>query len=95
MIPFTDKTKMKQFVCWKTNPTGLKNVVSVNKKGLVLDYCIYQEKGSTFETNNKYSLTIGESAVVYLSQSVPPGSCLYTRNKFRFVSFFHTDVQLI
>jgi len=77
MIPFTGNVKMKQFVRGKPNPTGLKNFVLANKNGLVLDFCIYQGKGTTFETNSEYLLTIGESAVVHLSQTVPPGSCLY------------------
>ncbi|XP_025202634.1 piggyBac transposable element-derived protein 3-like [Melanaphis sacchari] len=88
MIPFTGNVKMKQFVRGKPNPTGLKNFVLANKNGLVLDFCIYQGKGTTFETNSEYLLTIGESAVVHLSQTVPPGSCLY------FDRFFTTQKLL-
>jgi len=43
----------------------------------VLDFCVYQGKGSSFITESKYHLTVGESAVIHLSKTLPPGTCLY------------------
>jgi len=77
IIPFTGNTKMKQFVTGKPNPTGLKNFILANKHGLVLDFCIYQGKGSSFITESKCPLTVGESAVIHLSMTIPSGTCLY------------------
>jgi len=71
IIPFTGSTKMKQFVRGKPNPTGLKNFILANKHGLVLDFCIYQGKGSSFITESKYPLTVAESAVIHLSKTIP------------------------
>ncbi|KAL4100977.1 hypothetical protein QTP88_020998 [Uroleucon formosanum] len=56
----------------KPNPTGLKNFILVNKHGLVLDFCVYQGKGSSFITESKYPLTVGESAVINLSKTISP-----------------------
>lgn len=88
MIPFTGNTKIKQFVRGKPNPTGLKNFILANRHGLLLDFCVYQGKGSSFITESKYVLTFGESAVLHLSQSVPQGTCLY------FDRFFTTQKLL-
>lgn len=48
IIPFTGNTKMKIFVRGKPNQTGLKNFILTNIHGLVLDFCVYQGKGSSF-----------------------------------------------
>jgi len=77
---------MKQYVRGKPNPTGLKNFILANKHGLVLDFCVY--KGSSFITESKYPLTGGESAVIHLSKTIPPGTCLY------FDRFFTTQKLL-
>lgn len=88
IIPFTGNTKMKQYVRGKPNPTGLKNFILANNYGLVLDFCVYQGKGSSFITESKYPLTVGESAVIHLSKTIPPGTCLY------FDRFFTTQKLL-
>lgn len=54
----------------------------------MLDFCVYQGKGSSFNTDDKFTLTVGESAVIHLSQSIPPGTCLY------FDRFFTTQKLL-
>lgn len=79
---------MKQYVRGKPNPTGLKNFILANKHGLVLDFCVYQGKGSSFITESKYPLTVGESVVIHLSKTIPPGTCLY------FDRFFTTQKLL-
>lgn len=79
---------MKQLVRGKPNPTGLKNFILANKNGLVLDFCVYQGKGSSFIIESQYTLTVGESAVIHLSQTKPPGTCLY------FDRFFTTQKLL-
>lgn len=48
-----------------------------DKHGLILDFCIYQGKGTFLSDDCTYSLSVGESAVWCLSQTVPPKSCLY------------------
>lgn len=56
--------------------TDVKNFILANKYGLVLDFCVYQGKDSSFITESKYPLTVGESAVIHLSKNIPPGTCL-------------------
>lgn len=77
MIPFQGRCHMIQFVKGKPNPIGLKNFVLADNHGLVLDFVVYQGKGTFLETDSDYQLSIGESAVWKLSHTVPPKSCLY------------------
>lgn len=49
---------------------------------------LYQSKGSSFITESKYPLTVGEPVVIYLSKTIPLGTCLY------FDRFFSTQKLL-
>lgn len=78
IIPFTGSTRLKQYVKGKPNPEGLKNFVLADRNGLVLDFFIYQGKKTTIDHDDcEFSLTLAESVVWHLSETVPPKTCLY------------------
>lgn len=73
MIPFTGKCHMRQLVKNKPRPVGLKNFVVTTSEGLMLDFEIY------FGNNPAllHPLGLGPGVVLRLSQSIPPGSCIF------------------
>jgi hypothetical protein len=75
MIPFYGKTSLRQYIPNKPNPVGLKNFVLANPKGLILDFEIYQ--GATTLPENMRCHGLAAGIVLRLSQTLPPGSCLY------------------
>ncbi|XP_039298104.1 piggyBac transposable element-derived protein 1-like [Nilaparvata lugens] len=83
MIPFTGTvTNLKQFLRGKPNPEGMKNFVLATPGGLVLDFCVYQGKGTTFQTDCHLTLNVAEAVVMKLSESVPASSCIYMDRYF-------------
>ncbi|KAL3202192.1 hypothetical protein MRX96_042640 [Rhipicephalus microplus] len=74
MIPFSGRTQLKQFVPRKPNPEGLKNFVLATSGGLILDFEIYQEKKAALYPG---SSGIGESAVLRLTETLPPETNVY------------------
>lgn len=81
MIPFTGICQMKQFVRGKPNPEGLKNFVCAAPDGLVIDFELYQGKG-TFADETIKSLGVGPSAVVRLIRTLFPGTHVYCDRYF-------------
>lgn len=71
MIPFTERTQLKQFVPRKPNPEGLKNFVLATP---ILDFEIYQGEKSKLSPE---SSGIAESAVLRLTETLIPGTKLY------------------
>ncbi|XP_064475770.1 piggyBac transposable element-derived protein 3-like [Ornithodoros turicata] len=76
MVPFTGRTSLRQYVPRKPNPEGLKNFVLASPAGLIMDFEIYQGKG-TFPDGAQKSLGVRGSAVMRLVETVPPGTDLY------------------
>lgn len=74
IIPYTGKCPVKQFVPGKPNPTGLKNFILASLEGLVLDFEIFQGKGSLAQ---KKQHGIGAAVVLKLAETLPCGSSLY------------------
>lgn len=74
MIPFTGRCKLRQVVKNKPRPVGLKNFVLTTSEGLMLDFAIYQGAKTMFCDT---TLGLGPSVILHLSQSIPPGSCVY------------------
>lgn len=87
MIPFTGVCGIKQYVRGKPNPEGLKNFVCATPAGLVLDYEIYQGKGTLLETSDE-NLGVGPSAVIRLAKSLKPGTQV-------FIDRFFTTIPLL
>ncbi|KAL3248959.1 hypothetical protein MRX96_056245 [Rhipicephalus microplus] len=73
-IPFSGRTQLKQFVPRKPNPEGPKNFVLATPGGLILDFEIYQGKKAVLYQGNS---GIGESAVLRLTEALPPGTKVY------------------
>lgn len=70
--------KTKIYIKGKPNSEGLKNFVLADTNGLVLDFFIYQGKKTTIDHDDcEFSLTLAESVVWHLSETVPPKTCLY------------------
>nr|XP_037291347.1 piggyBac transposable element-derived protein 4-like [Rhipicephalus microplus] len=74
MIPFSRRTQLKQFVPRKPNPQGLKNFVLATPGGLIFDSEIYQGKKAALYPG---SSGIEESAVLRLTETLPPGTKVY------------------
>lgn len=87
MIPFTGVCGIKQFVRGKPTPEGLKNFVCATPQGLVLDFEIYQGKGTLLEVCD-VDLGVGPSAVIRLIQSLSPGTHV-------FIDRYFTTVRLL
>ncbi|XP_049840941.1 piggyBac transposable element-derived protein 3-like [Schistocerca gregaria] len=78
MIPFTGACAMKQCVRGKPNPEGLKNFVLAAPSVLVLDFEIYQDKGTFPQAiGQQLKQGIGFSAVLRLCQSLPEGTLVF------------------
>lgn len=83
MIPFTGRTKLKQYVRGKPHPVGIKNYILASSSGLILDFEIYQGKNTTLGMVS--NLTVAESVIARLTETVPPGASVY------FDRFFTTE----
>ena len=77
MIPFTGKTKLKQYVPGKPHPEGLKNFVLASPQGLVLDFEVYQGKKLDDGGTEGKPWTVGESVVLRLVQTLDQGTSVY------------------
>lgn len=91
MIPFTGKCEMRQVVKNKPRPVGLKNFVTTNSEGLMMDFEIYHTHNPAFADR---SLGLGPAIVIYLAQSIPPGSCIYFDRYFTTVPLLEKLVDL-
>ncbi|XP_054720937.1 piggyBac transposable element-derived protein 3-like [Uloborus diversus] len=69
MIPFSGKCVARQYVPSKPNPLGLKNFILASKDGLVLDFVIYQGKGTVPEDDVK-TFGLGGAIVKRLVESI-------------------------
>lgn len=76
MIPFSGNTKIKQFVKGKPNPEGVKVFVLASQIGMVLDFIVYQGKG-TLPPNSIDEFGVGGNVVIHLSQSLLPGHHIF------------------
>lgn len=78
IIPITGTNRLKQYVKGKLNPERLKNFILADINGLVLDFFIYQGKKTTIDHDDfEFLLTLAESVLWHLSETVPPKTCLY------------------
>lgn len=69
MIPFSGKCVARQYVPSKPNPLGLKNFILASKDGLILDFVIYQGKGTVPEDDMK-TFGLGGSIVKRLVATI-------------------------
>lgn len=74
IIPFTGRCALRQVVKNKPRTTGLKNFVTTTSDGLMVDFEIYKGAKTMFENT---SLGLGPSVVLFLSKTIPSGSCVY------------------
>lgn len=70
MIPFAGRCAFRQYLPSKPNPLGLKNFVLAARDGLVLDFRIYQGKGTVPDEDTK-KIGLGGSVVKLLTNTVP------------------------
>ena len=82
MIPFTGRVAFRQYVRGKPNPTGLKNFVLASPSGEVLDFEIFQGKGSLTPDAKTPKLSVGGLAVLRLIQTVPANTTLFVDRFF-------------
>ncbi|KAH6926643.1 hypothetical protein HPB50_020842 [Hyalomma asiaticum] len=90
IIPFTSKCSVKQFVPGKPNPTGLKNFILASPQSLVLDFEIFQGKGSL--ARNKHG--IGAAVVLKLAVTLPHRSSLYFDRYFTGVPLLESLAEM-
>jgi hypothetical protein len=81
MIPFIGHVAVRQHICGKPYPTGLKNFVLAAPTGEVLDFEIFQGK-HFFPDSETSNLGIGGLAVLHLVQTVPANTLLLVDRYF-------------
>lgn len=76
MIPFCGVCPrgLRQVIKTKPRPQGLKAFVATTDDGLMIDFEVYQGAKTPLEDR---SLGVGAAVVLYLSKSIPRGSCIY------------------
>lgn len=82
VIPFRGSCGIKQYCPGKLNPVGLKAFVLANPNGLILDFHIYQGNTTFPELLEASEFSLGEKAVLSLSNSLVPGHVLYFNQYF-------------
>lgn len=81
MIPFSGRCLFRQYVPSKPNPLGLKVFVLASNDGLVLDFKIYQGKGTIPEEIMK-EFGLGAGIVKILTENLEAESVIYTDRFF-------------
>jgi hypothetical protein len=74
MIPLAGRCSFRQFVPSKPNPLGLKNFVLAANDGMLLDFCMYVDKGTVPENDIK-ERGLGGGVVKLFCATVPKDGC--------------------